>query len=79
MALEMETIVLTFDVDAELEGKLQKLQAEGWGIVPGVKPTTTYTLCRAKNAGNVTGGVATLIVDDAGVSIMPASAHKKAH
>jgi hypothetical protein len=78
--MDMDTKTIELPVDEHLESKLKELEAEGWGLVPGVKPTATYTLCRVKAPpAPFDGGfgVGRLLIDDAGVQILPASAHKK--
>lgn len=76
--MEMETKTIELDVDDELQGKLEVLQQEGWGLVPGVKPRTTYNICRLKpSSGDGAMGIGRLLIDDAGVMVLPADAHKK--
>ena len=79
--MELDTKKIELPVDEHLEEKLRELEKEGWGLVPGIKPIAIYTLCRLKPAAPppTTGGMGfgRLLIDDAGVMVMPASAHKK--
>lgn len=45
---EIEHAVKVLTADRTLQEELQKLEAEGWSLVPGVLPVVVYNLVRQK-------------------------------
>ena len=46
--MDVEHKVVSLPVDDKLQAEVQKLEAEGWQISPGVVPVMVYHLVRAK-------------------------------
>lgn len=46
--MQIEHLVKMLPVDANTKAELEKLQAEGWEIVPNVPPVAIYHLARLK-------------------------------
>ena len=66
MAVEIEFQNKTIPMDANMQAELEKLQAEGWQIVPGTTPLALYCLHRQR-PGGVVGG---LNIDDSQVHVI---------
>lgn len=66
--MEIEHIVRVIPIDAKYQEETEKLRREGWEQVQGVVPVAVFHLIRTKQSM----GIGSMIVDDAGVFIIPA-------
>jgi len=73
---EYEFITKTLPIDANLQAECQKLEAEGWKVMPGTTPVAIYNLHREKPAVKPSGpmeGLLKLSIDDSKVHIIRGS------
>jgi hypothetical protein len=69
--MEIEHDVKVIPISDQFQAELEKLQAEGWTIAPGVTPIAVYHLVRAKQAP-LSGGAAfgKMHIDDSKVFVL---------
>lgn len=66
--MELENEIKVIPVDENLPVEVAKLAAEGWQIVPGVKPIAIYHLVRQKKPEM--SAIGNLVIDDSKIHIM---------
>lgn len=72
--MELEQQSVTFEVDEQMQGKVDALVAQGWGMAPGVKPMATYHLVRVKPPEQQPGlALGIMQIDDSKVFVIPAA------
>lgn len=69
--MQVEFKVEVIEINEQMPTKLEAMQAQGWGLVPGATPVAVYHLSRA-TAAPVAGTQAfgTLKIDESGVQIL---------
>jgi hypothetical protein len=67
--MELETLVVSFKVDGNLQAEMDRLAAGGWQLRPDIPPVTVYHLVRVKPASV---GEGTMRIDEDKVFVMGA-------
>ena len=71
---DLEHKVVSFPIDENLQGEIDKLVKDGWNLPPGVLPVAVYQLLRVKPSDAPPTGQALgkLQIDDSKVMVIPA-------
>ena len=71
MQVEIEHKTVSIVIDENMQAEMDKLTADGWMLIPDIKPVAIYQLVRAKGAQATTHGIgAQLKIDDSKVGIL---------
>lgn len=69
--MQLEHKTATFDVDDDLQNKVQELAKEGWVVAEGTKPQITYALVRMVQEPS-SAGFGKMSIDDSKVIVIKA-------
>jgi hypothetical protein len=67
--MEIEHEIKVIPVDDNLPTEVSKMVADGWQIVPGVKPVAIYHVVRVKKQPDL-GGMGELKIDESKIHIL---------
>jgi hypothetical protein len=70
--MDVEHDIKTFPIDENLDAEIKKLMAEGWELMPGVKPVAVYHVVRLKNRPPASAAIGEMRIDESKVFVIPA-------
>lgn len=73
--MQIEYDVKVFPIDEALQEKVTELAAQGWELIPGIKPVAVYHVARNKDRPPAPAGVGMgrLTIDDSKVQVIKAA------